>query len=190
MRAKLVDAGDMVPRKLHRADERGNADIAVMTRTTQALGLLVSLLLVSVVATFGGLASVQAAPFYRELVRPPWSPPPWIFGPVWTMLYILMGVAAWRVWRGRGAEATAGAIGWHVLQLILNALWSWIFFAWHEGMWASIEIVVLWVVIVLTIGAFRRHDRIAAWLMVPYLAWVTFAMALTFALTYLNPLLL
>ncbi len=161
-----------------------------MTRPLSILGLVISLAAVTIVAALGGFASAQAAGFYRELVRPSWAPPGWLFGPVWTFLYVLMGVAAWRVWRSGPFAQTRRALALHGVQLVLNALWSWIFFAWQEGLWAGIEIVVLWGCILATVLAFRCHDALAAWLMVPYLLWVSFATVLTWAMTYLNPLVL
>lgn len=160
------------------------------------IGLIISLLIVFVAAASGGLASSQAGSVYLDLVRPAWAPPGWLFGPVWTFLYILIAIAAWRVWRSRktdtarGLGDVRGALTLYLVQLVLNALWTWIFFTWQLGTWALIEIVVLWLLIIYTIIAFSRHDRLAAWLMAPYLLWVTFATALTYALWQLNPLTL
>jgi translocator protein len=161
-----------------------------MTLRTQILGLAASLGVVFIVATAGGAASIQAGSVYVDLMLPPWAPPPWLFGPVWTMLYILIAIAAWRVWKHDGWKGARGALMLYVAQLVLNALWTWIFFAWQMGTWALIEIVVLWLLIIYTMIAFARHDRLAAWLMAPYLVWVTFAAALTYALWQLNPLVL
>lgn len=140
----------------------------------------------------GALASRNAGAFYETLAKPAWAPPGSVFGPVWSTLYALMGVAAWLVWRARPATpATADArrrgLRLFVGQLVLNALWTWIFFAWRNGALALVEIVVLWAAIVLTIEYFRRVRMLAAWCLVPYLAWVSFATALTWALWQRNP---
>ena len=133
----------------------------------------------------GAAATMRAGGFYRTLDRPEWAPPSWLFGPVWTLLYVLMGIAAARVATNPepGLEARKRtAIRWFVAQLAVNALWSWIFFAWHLGALAFAEIVLLAVMIVATMRAFARVDRLAALLLVPYLAWVLFATALTLAI--------
>lgn len=144
----------------------------------------------------GGVASLRAQVFYATLTRPPWAPPGWIFGPVWTSLYLLMGVAAWLVWRARppreGAAAAARRRGLQlfVVQLALNALWTWLFFAWRKGAWAFGEIALLWLVLVMVTRCFGRVRALAAWCMVPYLGWVLFATALTWAVWRANPGLL
>lgn len=156
----------------------------------QALGLAGWLLLAFAAAAAGGLASANAGNFYRELVRPSWAPPGWLFGPVWSVLYIMMGTAAWLVWRARGFANARAALTVFVVQLAANALWTWLFFVWRQGALAFAEIVVLWALIALTIALFRRVSKAAAWLLVPYLAWVSFATALTLATWRLNPGLL
>ncbi|HEY5635233.1 MAG TPA: TspO/MBR family protein [Burkholderiaceae bacterium] len=156
----------------------------------QALGLLAWLLAVFCAAALGGLASAGAGDFYRELARPPWAPPGWLFGPVWSVLYALMGVAAWLVWRARGFSGARGALAMFVVQLAANALWSWLFFAWRMGGAAFAEIVLLWALIAATIVLFWRVNRAAAALLLPYLAWVSFASVLAFATWQLNPALL
>jgi tryptophan-rich sensory protein len=123
--------------------------------------------------------------WYRTLARPAIAPPNWVFGPVWTLLYAMMAVAAWRVWM-TGAPGRGLALGLFVLQLALNLAWSWIFFHRHAIGAALIEIAVLWAMIGLTTLAFGRVDPLAAWLMVPYLAWVSFATALNGVFWKLN----
>ncbi|NMI19334.1 tryptophan-rich sensory protein [Xanthomonas hortorum pv. vitians] len=113
--------------------------------------------------------------------------PGWLFGPVWTVLYGMMAVSAWLVWRRGGWNSTHGALSLFVLQLGLNGLWSWLFFAWHMGAWAFVDIVALWVALVLTIVAFAKWQRVAAWLLVPYLLWVSLAAALNYSVWQLNP---
>ena len=140
-------------------------------------------------AAIGSIASIRAAEFYEQLSRPSWAPPGSVFGPVWTSLYCCMALASWLVWReGRTRSFTALTV--YVLQLILNALWSWLFFAWRNGRWAFIEVLVLWAAILLTIVLFWRIRKVAALLLVPYILWVTFASFLTFAVWRLNPQLL
>lgn len=141
-------------------------------------------------ATIGAFASVNAGDFYGRLIAPAWAPPAWLFGPVWTVLYALMGIAAWRVWRNHPWPGAATALTLFVAQLAANALWTWIFFVWFEGALAFAEILMLWGMIVATILTFWRHDRIAAALMLPYLTWVSFAAALNFSLWRANPGLL
>ncbi len=156
----------------------------------QAIGLAAWLLLTFAAAAAGGLASARAGAFYAELVRPEWAPPAWLFGPVWSTLYVLMGVSAWLVWSLRGFSGARAALLLFIAQLGANALWTWLFFVWRQGALASAEIVLLWALIVATIVLFRRVSRLAAVLLVPYLAWVSFATALTYAVWRLNPALL
>ncbi|MBT8121337.1 MAG: tryptophan-rich sensory protein [Gammaproteobacteria bacterium] len=158
--------------------------------TKQTLGLLGWLLLVFATAAIGGLASAQAGAFYTELVRPDWAPPGWLFGPVWSVLYALMGVSAWLVWRARGFAGARFALLLFMAQLGVNALWTWLFFVWHQGGLAFAEILLLWVMIVATIILFWRISKVAGGLLLPYLAWVTFATALTYAIWQRNPALL
>ena len=136
----------------------------------------------------GAVASVDAASFYAQLSKPSWAPPAGVFGPVWSTLYALMGVAAWLVWRSPGAKAVA--LGLFGAQLAANALWSWLFFAWHRGALATVEVLVLLALIVATLAAFWRISRLAALLFVPYVLWVSFAAVLTWAIWQGNPGLL
>ncbi|NLD56212.1 MAG: tryptophan-rich sensory protein [Burkholderiaceae bacterium] len=122
--------------------------------------------------------------------RPEWAPPSSVFGPVWTVLYALMGIAAWLVWRERHTPGSRRALLLFGAQLVLNTLWSWLIFAWHQGGLAFLDIVVLWLLIVLTIVDFWRIRPLAGALLLPYLAWVTYAAALNLAVWRLNPQLL
>jgi translocator protein len=152
---------------------------------------LAAWLLVSFAAgAIGAMSTADAPEFYRQLVLPAWAPPAWVFGPVWTVLYVLMGVAAWLVWRERGFAVVATALSLFLIQLAANGLWSWLFFAWHRGSLAAVEIVILWVLIVATVLAFWRVKPLAGALLLPYLAWVSFAAALTFSIWRQNPQLL
>ena len=158
--------------------------------SSQAIGLLVWLLLAFAAAAVGGLAAASASEFYSDLVRPSWAPPGWLFGPVWTVLYALMGIAAWLVWRARGFGGARVGLIVFVTQLAANALWTWLFFVWRQGGLASAEILLLWALIVVTIVLFWRASRLAAVLLFPYLLWVSFASALSFSIWRLNPGLL
>jgi tryptophan-rich sensory protein len=161
-----------------------------MSRLTEILGLAGWLAASFVTGAVGGLASVNAPSFYGQLVQPAWAPPALLFGPVWSLLFVLMGVAAWLVWRKHGFRGAGVALGLFVAQLLANALWSWLFFAWQQGAMAFMEVMVLWVLIAATLRAFWRLHRAAALLLVPYLAWVSFAAVLNLALWQLNPALL
>lgn len=158
-----------------------------MSRTRNLPGLVGWLALSLVAAAVGGVASVNAGGFYTSLDRPGWAPPPSLFGPVWTILYVLIAVAAWLVWKQGGFAAARGALTVYLVQLAANALWTWIFFAWRQGALAFAEILVLWVLIVVTVVLFWRVSRVAALLMLPYLAWVSYASALTWSVWQRNP---
>jgi benzodiazapine receptor len=155
----------------------------------QILALLAWLAISFTAAAIGGLASANADSFYQELSRPEWAPPGWIFAPVWTVLYLLMGIAAWLVWKVQGWR-NAPALTIFLAQLAANALWTWVFFVWHLGAAAFIEILLLWALIACTTVAFWRVRRLAGYLLIPYLLWVGFASALTYATWQRNPQLL
>ena len=168
-------------------------DVSLRTlpsRWSPWLVLILWLALCAAAGAIGAVASMNAREFYATLDQPSWAPPGNVFGPVWTFLYALMGVAAWLVWRERGWSRARGALGLFVLQLAVNALWSWLFFAWHRGGLAMVDIVVLAGLIVATMVAFARVRKLAAWLLVPYLAWVCFAGALNYSVWQRNPQLL
>jgi tryptophan-rich sensory protein len=155
----------------------------------QLLGLAGWLVVSFGAAAVGAAATASAGSFYEQLTRPNWAPPSSVFGPVWTVLYLLMGIAAWLVWRERGFGNARVALTLFLVQLVLNGLWSWLFFAWQQGAWALGEILVLWVMILATVVAFWRVRPLAGMLLVPYLTWVSFATALTYALLQNNPTL-
>lgn len=154
------------------------------------LGLVGWLALCFAVSAIGAVASMDAKAFYEGLVQPDWAPPGTIFGPVWMVLYALMGIAAWMVWRSGGFIRNGNALGLFIVQLGFNALWSWLFFAWHEGGWAFADIVLLWLMILAVLLDFWRVRPMAGLLLVPYLAWVGFAAALNFQVWQLNPAML
>jgi len=143
-----------------------------------------------VAAALGSMASVRSREFYGLLELPQWAPPGAVFGPVWTALYVLMAVAAWLVWRRAGWKGASTALSLFIVQLALNALWSWLFFAWRQGAGAFAEVRLLWMAIAARIAGFWRVRPLAGALMLPYLAWVTFASALTHAAWRMNPHLL
>ena len=149
-------------------------------------GLIGWLLAVVITGGLGALATRHARAFYDSLVKPAWAPPGWLFGPVWTTLYLLMAVAAWLVWSRAGWAGARGALSLFVVQLVFNAAWSWIFFAWRRGTLALAEILLLLALIIATIVAFAPVHRLAALLLVPYLAWVIFATFLTYAVWRAN----
>lgn len=161
-----------------------------MSGIKQVIGLVGWLLLSFAAAAIGALASVQAADFYRQLAQPSWAPPASVFGPVWSVLYVLMGVAAWLAWRDGGWHRQRGVLVLFVLQLAVNALWSWLFFGWHRGALAFADIVLLWLLIVATVIGFWRVRPLAGALLLPYLGWVSFATALNLAVWQLNPQIL
>jgi len=164
--------------------------MAHLSTTRQVIGLASWLLLSFAAAGVGAVVSASAAIFYQQLLRPEWAPPAWAFGPVWSALYLLMGIAAWLVWRQRGFGESGMALWLFMAQLTANAFWSWLFFSWHNGAWAFYEIVILWVLLLWTVAAFWRVRTLAGALLLPYLAWVTFATALCFAIWKLNPVAL
>lgn len=153
----------------------------------QTVGLIGWLAVTFAAAAIGAVASIDASTFYAQLVRPVWAPPASVFGPVWSVLYLLMGIAAWLVWRERDANHVGAALTLFVAQLCANALWSWLFFAWRNGAFALAEVLVLLALIAATITVFWRIRRLAGVLMLPYLAWVGLASALTWAVWKSNP---
>ncbi|MEM9623777.1 MAG: TspO/MBR family protein, partial [Pseudomonadota bacterium] len=138
----------------------------------------------------GSVASINAQSFYAALTQPSWAPPPWLFGPVWTALFTMMAVSVVLVWRKGGWQQRSLELSLFIVQLVLNGLWSWLFFAWNLGGLAFFELGVLWFAIAITIVLFWRVRAIAGILLVPYLLWVTFAGVLNLTLWQLNPDLL
>jgi translocator protein len=161
-----------------------------MTRKQQLLGLIGWLLVCFAVSALGAIASIEAREFYAKLVQPSWAPPGWLFGPVWTLLFALMAIAAWLVWRSGGFRVNRIALSLFLLQLAFNVLWSWLFFAWHQGGLAFVDILLLWALILATLVAFWRVRPLAGALLLPYLLWVSFAAVLNYSIWQLNPQLL
>lgn len=161
-------------------------------RTTpqQAAGLLGWLALVFIAAGVGAWGSSAAPTFYAQLAKPAWAPPAWIFGPVWSVLYLMMAVAAWLVWRESAAPGRRAALGVFGLQLGTNVLWSWCFFAWRSGALAFADVLLMLGLLLATVAAFWRVRPVAGALLLPYLAWVSFASFLTWVVWQANPQLL
>lgn len=138
-----------------------------------------------VVAAAGFGSQFPAGEYYAMVNKPSWAPPPWVFGPVWSVLYVMMAVAMWKVWM-TGQQARLGALAWWLLQLTLNAAWSWLFFGLTRTGWAMAEMALLIGVVVLCIKAFSLVSKPAAWLMLPYLLWLGVAFALNFSVWSMN----
>ena len=124
--------------------------------------------------------------WYAQLEKPSWNPPGWLFGPVWSMLYLMMGIAAWMVWRQGGFRRQSQPLSLFLIQLALNALWTPLFFGLQRPDLAFFEIILLWAAILATVLAFSRVNRLAAVILLPYLAWVSFASFLNFTLWRMN----
>ncbi len=149
--------------------------------------LVLSILACFAAGIIGSAFTMPAIPtWYASLRKPAWTPPPWLFGPVWSALYVMMGVAVWLVWRRVGFSGDGVAFIAFGVQLVLNAAWSVIFFGMRRPMAAFVEIIALWLAIACTIVLFGQVDMLAASLLVPYLAWVTFAAALNHAIARQN----
>ena len=164
-----------------------NDDRQPFSRATLISGLVVSIAVCFLAAAIGGYATASSVDgWYADLVKPSWNPPNWIFGPVWSTLYLMMAIAAWLVWKNKGFEKSKIALGWFVYQLLLNLLWSLLFFGLEQTGWAVVEIVALWTAIAITIVLFYQHSKLAAGLLVPYLLWVSFAAFLNYTIWSTN----
>lgn len=141
------------------------------------------LLLVVMAAAISG--SFEAGEWYFAMNKPAWTPPEWLFGPIWSALYLLMALAMWKVWDS-GHETRVGALIWWLLQLGLNMAWSWLFFGLHRSGWSLLEMSFLIGVAVLCTKAFSANSRSAALMMVPYVMWLLFAWMLNFTIWMLN----
>ena len=149
-------------------------------------------LIISIVATvgigsLGGIFTISEIPnWYAGLNKPSFNPPNWLFGPVWTSLYTMMGVSFYLIWKQPANETRKKAIQLFMIHFVLNFFWSIIFFSIHAIGSALIEIIVMWIFILLTIIQFSKLSKVAAWLLVPYIAWVSFATILTASIWKLN----
>jgi benzodiazapine receptor len=145
------------------------------------------LLCLGIAASGAAWTNTSLTTWYAHLNKPAWNPPNWVFGPVWTTLYVLMAVAAWLVWRERGWREGSMPLSVFAAQLVLNAAWSWLFFGMRSPGLAFVDIVLLWLAILATVITFWRVSATAGGLLLPYLAWVSFAVALNGAIWRLNP---
>lgn len=142
---------------------------------------------VAVVAVAGSIAAGSSTETYMSLQQPSWAPPSWLFGPVWTVLYVLIAFAGWRFWMTAAASGRGRVeLAIYVVGLVLNGLWTPLFFALGMPVTALVDIIALDVVIIATMVGFARHDRLAGWILSPYLAWTLFATALNGAIAVLN----
>ncbi len=147
-------------------------------------GLAVWLLLVYGAAAIGGQFTPGA--WYDALDKPPWTPPGWIFGPVWILLYGMMAAAAWVVWKEDGVRGARLPLAFFLGQLALNAAWSWLFFGLQRPDLALVDIVLLVAAVAVTLVLFGKRSALAGWLLAPYLLWVSFATALNLEIWRLN----
>jgi tryptophan-rich sensory protein len=157
------------------------------TVTAQTGALILFLGLSLLVSTLGGILTAGSiTTWYPTLVKPSFNPPNWLFGPVWSLLYLMMAIAAWRVWRVAGWHNGAQSLALHILQLLVNLAWSALFFGLQRPDFALIDCLLLLVLVIFTALSFWRHDNWAAGLMVPYILWVGFACLLNSSIVTLN----
>lgn len=155
-----------------------------MTTAQLILGAIVWLAIVFAAAFLG--SRFLPDEWYRGLAKPSWNPPNTIFAPVWTLLYLLMAVAAWLVWSRHGVSGAFLPLALFILQLLLNAGWTWFFFGRHRPDLALVDILVLWIVLLATLISFWQLEALAGALLLPYLAWVSFASALNWVIWQKN----
>ncbi len=157
-------------------------------RVNNFFKLVIAIVVSELAGIIGSVFTISAIPtWYDGLVKPALNPPSWVFGPVWTALYALMGIAAFLIWRmGWERKEVKTALGVFGLQLSLNAIWSIIFFGLHSPGWALVNIILLWLAILGTIIVFYKISRPAAYLLVPYILWVSFASYLNYSIWVLN----
>lgn len=154
----------------------------------KAIGVVVSVTICELAGIVGSVFTTPSIPgWYAGLAKPSFNPPNWIFGPVWTALYAMMGVAAYLIYeKGLKRKEVKRALAVFAAQLLLNALWSIVFFGAHMILAAAVVIVLLWAGILASILLFRPISKAAAWLLLPYILWVSFATALNVSLYFLN----
>jgi translocator protein len=139
------------------------------------------------VAAAASGALFPPGPWYETLRKPSWRPPNWLFGPAWTLLFLMIAVSGWLVWRAAGITGAAMPLVVYAIHLGVNAAWSWLFFGRRRMDLALADVILLWLLIALMIALFAPISSTAAWLLVPYLAWVSFAAFLNFTMLRLNP---
>ncbi|NTV22029.1 MAG: tryptophan-rich sensory protein [Candidatus Yonathbacteria bacterium] len=151
------------------------------------LGYIISILIAQLAGLVGSIFTMPAiTTWYAELAKPSFTPPSYVFGPAWAMLYTLMGLAAYRIWEKRSTSGARRALVLYGTQLVLNALWSYAFFGLHNPLAGVGVIVLLWIAVFMTMIFFYRVDKTAGWLLVPYVVWISFAGALNYAVWMLN----
>ena len=156
-----------------------------MTRFTHYLPCLVGVVIcLAIAGLWGWVTAASVSTWYQQLHQPSFTPPDWLFGPVWTVLYIMIGMAGGLLWQQR--QASPHALTIYIVQLLLNFSWSFIFFGAQKIGWAAVDIVLLWLSIAITLWLARRASKTACWLLVPYFLWVSFAMILNITLWMLN----
>jgi tryptophan-rich sensory protein len=155
---------------------------------SNTIKLIISIAIPLIIGGSSGFFTTAEIPgWYQTINKPSWNPPSWIFGPVWTTLYILMGIALFLIWRSdSNPEFKRTAIMLFAIQLVLNFFWSFIFFKQHQIGLALVEIIAMWLFILLTIFSFAKINNLAAWLLVPYISWVSFASILNYTIWKLN----
>lgn len=167
---------------------KGNIAMHGTASLRSALALVAFVAASLAIGWVGAWITAPAIPgWYAGLVRPTFAPPNLVFAPVWTTLYLMIALAAWLVWRLPASPPRARALWLFALQLALNTLWSFLFFGLQRIDAALVELAVLWLAALATIAAFARLSRAASWLLVPYLLWTSFALALNAAFWRLNP---
>lgn len=151
--------------------------------------LIIAVLIPLAVGSLAGYFTASSVNgWYTTLVKPSFNPPNWLFAPVWTSLYIMMGIALFLVWNSGAAEdVKRTAVSLFIVQLVLNFLWSFVFFYAQQPGWALVNIILMWIFIFLTILWFGKISSLSAWLLVPYICWVSFATVLNYAIWKLNP---
>jgi translocator protein len=154
-------------------------------KTLKNAGLLVLFQLIAFLPALGA-AAVETEGWYASLYKPPWGPPSWVFAPVWTVLYVSIGLAGFFAWIRGGRTDRKAAFAVYGVQLVLNGLWTPIFFGMHHIALALADLILMWFLIMLCISVFAQRSRLAAWLMLPYFLWISFAGALNSAILVIN----
>jgi translocator protein len=161
---------------------------AVGDRRRAVLGFAAFLALVAIASAIGSSVTLpQIDGWYVGLAKPSFTPPNWVFGPVWTLIYLMLAVAGWPIWHRYGLSEARVALSLFAVQLVLNVLWSVLFFGLQRPGAALVDIVLLWLAILATLATFLRLRSAAGWLLAPYLLWVSYAVALNAAIVHLNP---
>lgn len=143
-------------------------------------------LAVAAIAVLGGLATDTASTWYMELNKPEWQPPSWLFGPVWTTIYVLLAVSAIIAWHNSTGETRTRLMMLYGINGALNLAWSFIFFQGHSPLWAGVDIIALWVTIIMIMNQVRQVSTAASLLLLPYLLWVSFASVLNWTIVAIN----